>query len=213
MPKLYALSGGAGSGKSAFSVALALKLGQHRYFIASAQQGDKEMADKIAAHKEERGKDFITLEQPFDIESALAEIPTDQPNKVILWDCLTLWLSNGLYGSSAASKASTPEQILARLEGILTRLKSLDCPVIVVTNELGMGLVPMEAESRRFRNLAGKAGQLLSAAADEAYLIVMGRALPLAVCSAEHIVDGTLSLSSQPSSIEPSCDLSFDPKP
>lgn len=171
--RLIAITGGAGSGKSAFSVDYALRLGRFRYFLASALALDSEMTDKIAAHREERGENFTTLEEPIAVEDALDQIPKCLGDKVLLWDCLTLWLGN------CVEDGMDDDAILTRLAQIVAKLKSLDYPVIVVTNELGMGLVPMGRESRKFRNLAGKAGQILAAAADEAYLIVMGRALPL----------------------------------
>lgn len=172
--KIVVVTGGAGSGKSAFSLAYALKLGCHRYFLACAEAADGEMAAKIAAHKKERDGAFTTIEEPIDLAAAIATIPRETEGRVLLWDCLTLWLSNCLMAGM------TTDKILSRLEAVLVQLRRLGCPVVVVTNEIGMGLVPLAAESRRFRNLAGKAGQLLAAAADEAYLVVLGRAVPLA---------------------------------
>lgn len=175
--KIVAVTGGAGSGKSAFSLTYALKLGRQRYFLACAEAADSEMAAKIAAHRREREGAFTTIEEPLNLAGAIATIPSAGPDRVLLWDCLTLWLSNCLMAGL------TTEQILSGLEAVLVQLRHLGCPVVVVTNEIGMGLVPMAPESRRFRDLAGKAGQLLAAAADEAYLVVLGRALPLATAS------------------------------
>lgn len=171
--RIIAVTGGAGSGKSAFALSYALNLGRRRYFLACAEAADGEMAAKIAAHQQERQGAFTTIEAPLDISAAIATIPQGEPDQVLLWDCLTLWLSNGLMAQMTA------EQILARLDAVLDQLRQLSCPVVVVTNEIGMGLVPMTSESRQFRNLAGKAGQRLADAADEAYLVVMGRGLPL----------------------------------
>lgn len=183
-PKMIAITGGAGSGKSGFSLALARKLGKNRYFLACAEAHDSEMAAKIAVHQSERDGTFTTLEAPIDVAAAVASIPKDQNDQVLLWDCLTLWLSNCIYAQM------TDEQILSGLEALLIQLRHLECPVVVVTNEIGMGIVPLAKETRRFRNLAGKAGQLLAAAADDAYLVVMGRAVPLATVAELVAADG-----------------------
>lgn len=168
--RLYLVTGGARSGKSAFAHELALRLGQKRLFVATAQAFDPEMRERIERHQSERGAAYRTLEEPRDLSSRLAEV---EPFDVILIDCLTLWLSNLLLADTRPE--AIEEAVLAGVAA--ARLKAKH--VILVSNEVGFGIVPPHPLGRLFRDLNGRLQQLLAAKADALYLAVMGRVLPL----------------------------------
>ena len=168
--RLILIGGGARSGKSAFAVRYARLLHAERVFVATAQAFDEEMRDRIARHREERGTEFRTLEEPLELASALARAPSDA---LVLVDCLTLWLSNLLL-------ANRPEdQILAAVDEVARVARARGGPTVLVTNEVGMGLVPDNPLGRAFRDVTGHAHQRLSAVADELYVAIMGVVLRL----------------------------------
>lgn len=161
MPEITLILGGARSGKSARALALAAP---PRAFIATAEAGDGEMAERIARHKAERGEDWALIEAPLDLPAALAEAG----GRTALVDCLTLWLANLM----AAGRE--PEAETARL---IAALREARAPAILVSNEIGLGLVPMEPLSRRFRDEQGRLNQRIAAAADRVEFVAAG--LPL----------------------------------
>jgi adenosylcobinamide kinase/adenosylcobinamide-phosphate guanylyltransferase len=163
------IGGGARSGKSSFALARAAELGVKRAFVATAQAFDGEMSERIAAHVRERGAAFETYEVPHALPEALAELAAD----VVVIDCLTLWLSNLLLRDEPA------EQVLAAVERLAAVLEQRRLHVLIVTNEVGMGIVPDNALGRVFRDLAGRANQRLAAIADELYFGAMGVMLRL----------------------------------
>jgi adenosylcobinamide kinase/adenosylcobinamide-phosphate guanylyltransferase len=163
------VGGGARSGKSAFALARAAELGARRAFIATAQAFDDEMRARIAAHVHERGALFETYEVPHALPEALAEIDAD----VVVVDCLTLWLSNLLL------QERTSDQIAAEVERLATVLERRRAHVVLVTNEVGMGIVPDNALARTFRDVAGRAHQRLAAMADEIHFAALGVLLRL----------------------------------
>lgn len=170
MGDIYLISGGARSGKSKWGEHLACRLSPHPTYLASAQAFDEEMQERIQAHQDQRGDRFITVEAPLQVAAALVKTPAEG---TVLWDCLTLWLSNMiLAGADDASIAADLQRILAVAA---ERLESL----VVVTNEVGLGIVPESKLGRRFRDLAGRVHQDLSLQAKEVYLTVMG--LPLRI--------------------------------
>jgi adenosylcobinamide kinase/adenosylcobinamide-phosphate guanylyltransferase len=170
-PKQFILvGGGARSGKSRFALTLARKLGNRRLFVATGQARDAEMAERIRRHKESRGADFSSLEEPLQLAQALEKA---DGMDVIVVDCLTLWLTNLLL------EDKTPEDIAARVEELIAVLERRRFHAIVVTNEVGMGIVPESALGRLFRDVAGLAHQQLSAHADEVYVAILGTLLRL----------------------------------
>lgn len=168
MSELILVGGGARSGKSAFALALARSLGPRRAFVATAEARDAEMNERIARHREERGAEFSTVEEPLELTRAVFALPGVD---VVVIDCLTLWLSNLLLRGDPA------EEIAARVEGLLGALASAPSRSIVVTNEVGMGVVPESALGRAFRDVAGRAHQVLAARADRIYLAALGTVL------------------------------------
>ncbi|MFL5298840.1 MAG: bifunctional adenosylcobinamide kinase/adenosylcobinamide-phosphate guanylyltransferase [Anaeromyxobacteraceae bacterium] len=169
MNELALVGGGVRSGKSAFALALARRLGIRRAFVATAQAFDREMEERIALHRAERDGEFATVEEPLDLPAALAHVDAD----VVVVDCLTLWLSNLLLrGDSAADVAAAVERLAAELAR--RRLHA-----VLVTNEVGMGVVPESALGRLFRDVAGRAHQRLARDADRVYLAALGCVLRL----------------------------------
>jgi adenosylcobinamide kinase/adenosylcobinamide-phosphate guanylyltransferase len=164
------VGGGTRSGKSRFALELARKLGPRRLFIATGQAKDTEMADRIRRHQESRGPDFSTLEVPLAVPQTLREV---NDADVVLIDCLTLWLANLLL------ERQTPVEIEGRVHDLGAVLERRTFHAVVVTNEVGMGIVPESSLGRLFRDVAGKAHQQLSHWADEVYFTVLGTVLRL----------------------------------
>jgi adenosylcobinamide kinase / adenosylcobinamide-phosphate guanylyltransferase len=158
--------GGARSGKTGHGLALAEAAGPCRRFIATAEAGDAEMAARIARHQAERGSGWHTLEAPLDLAAALEQIPED----VALVDCLTLWLSNLMHAGR------DPEAETLRL---IEALSGCDTPIILVSNEVGLGLVPETPLGRRFRDEQGRLNQRVAAAVGAVDFVAAGIALAL----------------------------------
>ena len=164
--KITLVLGGARSGKSRYAEGLIVALPPPWAYVATAEAGDAEMTERIAAHRARRGPQWQTIEAPRDLGGALSlsvEVPT-------LIDCLTLWLSN-LMLAEADIDAET-----GRLEAALALAQH---PVVIVTNEVGSGIVPDHPLGRRFRDLQGVLNQRVAARADSVVLTVAG--LPLAI--------------------------------
>jgi len=159
--------GGARSGKSGFALNVANALDRKRWFVATARAGDGEMADRIRRHQAQRGPAWTTVEEPLRVAERIASI--DGPDAVILVDCLTLWLSN-LFMEHGEDQAAV-EQAVAGLCAGLSRVRGA---VILVSNELGQGIVPADALSRRFRDSAGWLNQRVAAQADQVVMAVAG---------------------------------------
>lgn len=159
--------GGARSGKSEFAESLADFFRKPTTYIATAQALDTEMQDRVARHKSRRDAAWTTVEAPLDVASALRAAAAD---RVVLLDCATLWLSNQMLAGHDVDAAC--DALIAALD---------DCPagVIVVSNEVGFGLVPETPLGRRFRDAQGRLNQRLAAGADLVVLVVAG--LPLVV--------------------------------
>ena len=169
-PRVVLIGGGVRSGKSGFALAHARRLSPRRCFIATGQALDDEMRARIARHRDERGADFETFEEPIDLLGALRRAPAQA---VVVVDCLTLWLSNLL-----CAELPKPE-ILARVDATLTAAAARAAPTLIVTNEVGLGVVPETALGRAFRDLAGTAHQRFAARADEIYAALLGVVLRL----------------------------------
>jgi adenosyl cobinamide kinase/adenosyl cobinamide phosphate guanylyltransferase len=158
--RLILITGGARSGKSRKALALAAPY-REKLYVATATAGDDEMRDRIERHKAERGPEWSTVEEPLDLAGAMRV----QPAAVAVVDCLTLWLSN-------AMAANIP--IEESLDAFIAAARQRRAPVIVVTNEVGLGIVPAFESGRRFRDLAGLANQRIAAAAETVWLMVCG---------------------------------------
>ena len=167
LPPLTLVLGGAASGKSAYAESLAMKSTRPRIYIATAQAFDAEMKDKIADHQRVRGPDWTTIEAPVDLPAALGRV---QPEDVVLIDCATLWLSNIILADQDVKQAK---------DDLLNALAAAPCPVVIVSNEVGQGIVPDNALSRKFRNAQGRLNQDIAAKADTVVAVMAG--LPLAL--------------------------------
>ena len=168
MGGLIFIGGGARSGKSRLALQLAEQAGPLRGFIATAQAWDDEMTARIHRHQDERDSSYTTIEEPLAVPERLAELPVCD---VVLIDCLTLWLTNLMV-------EDVPD-IQGRVNDLITAIADIPQPVIVVTNEVGLGIVPDNVLSRRFRDEAGSAHQALAAATDTVYFGAMGMLLRL----------------------------------
>lgn len=167
MGRIILVTGGARSGKSTHAEARARALPGSCVYIATAQAGDDEMRARIAHHVALRGPGWTTIEEPLDLAGALDRTDAQGPRLV---DCLTLWLSNVmLAGRPCEDEAETLIAALARQQS----------PVVLVTNEVGMGIVPENALARAFRDAQGRLNQRVARAADEVELVVSG--LPMRV--------------------------------
>lgn len=162
LPSLTLVLGGARSGKSAYAEGLVVRQGPGLY-VATAEIGDAEMAERVRRHRARRGSAWATVEAPLDPVAALEERrPLDRP---VLVDCLTLWLSNLM-----AAKRD-PE---AEGERLLIGLAGLGVPAVLVANEVGLGIVPENALARAFRDAAGRLNQRAAQAADRVVFVAAG---------------------------------------
>lgn len=168
MKTVTLLTGGGRSGKSRYALELAQPYAC-RTFIATAVAFDNEMSDRIARHREERASQFATLEEPVHLADALRRLPPGTDVAVI--DCITVWLGNLMYHDESVQPDSPS------ITALLDALKDPPCDVILVTNEVGLGIIPDNAMARRFRDLAGSVNQRLAAVANRVIFMVSG--LPL----------------------------------
>jgi adenosylcobinamide kinase/adenosylcobinamide-phosphate guanylyltransferase len=161
------ITGGARSGKSTRAEARAREFGGRPVYVATADALDSEMGERIARHRARRGSEWLERETPLELVAALDE--TDGGGARLV-DCLTLWLTNLMLAERDWEReASALAQALARQKS----------PVVLVTNEVGLGIVPENALARRFRDAAGIVNQMIGRAADEVELVVAG--LPMRV--------------------------------
>ncbi|MBI0446695.1 bifunctional adenosylcobinamide kinase/adenosylcobinamide-phosphate guanylyltransferase [Deinococcus sp. DB0503] len=163
------VTGGARSGKSTFAERRAAVPGEAVTYLATAQAFDTEMADRIARHRADRPAEWLTLEEPLNVPEALDRAPTP----TVLLDCLSLWVSNLLLEGLSDSVA------LARADALLAAALARSGLTVLVTNEVGFGIVPENALARRYRDLLGWVNQRAAAASDEAWLLVSGLPLQL----------------------------------
>jgi adenosylcobinamide kinase/adenosylcobinamide-phosphate guanylyltransferase len=167
IPTVILVLGGARSGKSRYAESLIAASPPPWTYIATAEAGDAEMAERIAAHRVRRGTNWQTVEAPHDLATALAGAKDTIP---VLVDCLTLWLSNRMLA------AADIEVETAHLEAALDSRRA---PVVLVSNEVGSGIVPDNPLARRFRDLQGRLNQRVAVRANRVVLMVAG--LPLVV--------------------------------
>jgi adenosylcobinamide kinase / adenosylcobinamide-phosphate guanylyltransferase len=158
--------GGARSGKSRYAQVRAEALEGELVFVATAQAFDAEMDDRIRRHQADRGARWRTVETPIALSETIAA--EAGPGQVLLVDCLTLWASNILLADREAEPA---------IDGLVAAIRDAAGPVILVANEVGLGIVPDNALARRFRDLAGTINQRVAAAVDEVQFLAAG--LPL----------------------------------
>ncbi|AMJ62631.1 bifunctional adenosylcobinamide kinase/adenosylcobinamide-phosphate guanylyltransferase [Bosea sp. PAMC 26642] len=165
LPNLTLVLGGARSGKSRHAEALIEAFSPPWHYIATAQAYDDEMQARIAEHRARRSQDWITIDAPLALPEAIRSVPVGQP---ILVDCLTLWLTNLILAEHDTAAAAT--ELVAAYEAAAG-------PVVLVSNEVGLGIVPDNALARRFRDEAGRLHQRLATQADRVVFMVAGLAM------------------------------------
>jgi len=164
--KLTLVLGGARSGKSRYAESLIARLPPPWIYVATAEAGDAEMAERIARHRARRGPNWRTIEATHNLEQVLAASRSEP----VLVDCLTLWLSNLMLANGAV------EEEMTRVEKALL---AATAPKVVVANEVGYGIVPDHPLGRRFRDAQGVLNQRIAALADHVVLVVAGLPVPL----------------------------------
>ncbi len=184
--RVVLVGGGVRSGKSAFALALGRKRGARRTFIATGEPGDDEMHRRIVRHVAERGADFATIEEPIALRAALERACAQPGMEVVVVDSLALWIANLLLRGTPAG------EVEREIDGVIATIARRTVETIVVTSEVGMGLVSEHPLGRAFVDLAGAAHQRAARAADEIYLGALGailrlRPAPVALVGAEHV--------------------------
>jgi adenosylcobinamide kinase/adenosylcobinamide-phosphate guanylyltransferase len=166
LPPLTLVLGGARSGKSRYAERLVEGAARAGTYCATAEAGDREMAERIAAHRARRGPFWHTVEEPLAVASVIAEEVAGE--RLLLVDCLTLWLSNLMLAGRRVDEEAAKLCSALRLAG---------GPVVLVANEVGLGLVPETPLGRQFRDAAGRLNQQVAALADRVVFVAAG--LPL----------------------------------
>ena len=164
--------GGARSGKTAHALklvdAIAAAQGLQKIYVATAQAFDGEMEDRIARHKAERGPEWQAIEEPLDLAGVIRA--QARPDRVLLVDCLTLWLSNQLFAEA---------DLDAERAAVVAAVAEAEGPIVLVSNEVGLSIVPENALARRFRDEAGFTNQAVAQAADSVIFVAAGLPLTL----------------------------------
>ncbi|MEO0508775.1 MAG: bifunctional adenosylcobinamide kinase/adenosylcobinamide-phosphate guanylyltransferase [Verrucomicrobiota bacterium] len=172
-PKVLLVTGGSRSGKTAYALQRAMEY-ERRIYLATAEPVDSEMEDRITRHQQERGGDFTTMEEPIDLSGALRRVPEDA--EVVLVDCMTVWLGNLMHHQGVqADPYDAVNQFLAAL-------KKPPCNLIIVTNEVGSGIIPHDPMTRTYRDHAGWLNQDIAKIAAEVVLVACGLPLVLKEC-------------------------------
>ena len=183
--EIVLILGGARSGKSLFAQRLAAKLGRRVLFIATATPMDEEMRRRIELHQEARPNNWRTLEAPSGVAQALREHIGDA--EVVILDCLTLLVSNIMDNTQGPEDIDALESEIANeLSQLLEQKERKSASLIIVSNEVGMGLVPPYPSGRAFRDLLGKANQFISERADRVYMMIAGLPLELKTAHTEN---------------------------
>ena len=170
LPRLTLILGGARSGKSRYAEGLVALLPPPWLYVATAEALDDEMRERIAEHRQRRGLDWDVLEVPLDLASVVAR--GSARHKALLIDCLTLWLSNVILAG---------RDPVAERDGLLHALRRADQPIVAVSNEVGLGVVPDNGLARRFRDEQGRLNAEIAAVAD--HVVLMAAGLPLVLKS------------------------------
>ncbi|MGL6016629.1 MAG: bifunctional adenosylcobinamide kinase/adenosylcobinamide-phosphate guanylyltransferase [Selenomonadaceae bacterium] len=177
MGKLILVTGGARSGKSSFAEKYATIHGRKIAYVATAEIRDEEMRYRIDLHKQRRPETWKTYEAPLDPNQAIRQAAADG-NDLILFDCLTLYLSNLLCQPDLpADLQQQHDHIQGKITELIRSIKACNSTVVIVTNEVGAGIVPENALARQYRDLSGLANQAIAREAADVYLVACG--LPL----------------------------------
>jgi adenosylcobinamide kinase/adenosylcobinamide-phosphate guanylyltransferase len=181
MATIHLITGACRSGKSRYAQQLAENLPGRRVFLATCPPVDDETRRRIQLHQADRaGRGWDLCEEELDLAGAIEKLATGPaPAKVILIDCLTLWINNLMHYADQQSAQIFEPEIAQKVQRILHACTNLDLHVIFVTNEVGWGIVPENALARQFRDLVGRANQTIAAAADHVVLMCAGLPMTL----------------------------------
>lgn len=172
MARIVLVTGGSRSGKSAYAQKMAEDLHGRRAFVATCPPVDEEMRARIRRHQEaRRGSDWHTIEETIDLANVVRGA---RGYDVLLIDCLTLWVNNLIYKAEQEGREVEEAEVERRCHDLLAACAEWPGTVIFVTNEVGMGIVPDNPVSRRYRDLVGRCNQVVGAAADTVALLVCG---------------------------------------
>lgn len=162
LPSLTLVLGGQRSGKSRHAEGL-ICLDEGALYVATAQALDKEMKERIGAHKNRRGKNWTTVEEPLDLATAL--LTNDKAGRPILIDSLAMWVSNLL---------ARDEEVEKQILSLVSALENIQSPIVIVSDEVGLGIIPDNALARRFIDKLGKLNQLIATRADNVIFVTAG---------------------------------------
>ena len=162
MAEIILVTGGARSGKSALAERLAQSCGNKVIYIATSEPFDDEMQSRIERHRARRDAGWRTVDAPLELPDMLVQTDGDAPRLV---DCLTMWLNNLIYHN---------RDVADEVDRLIEVISEQQADLVMVTNEIGSGLVPQTAEARKFRDLAGELNQMVAQAASQVYLSVSG---------------------------------------
>ncbi len=177
MAELVLISGGSRSGKSDFARQLAESLAGPHIFLATCPEVDDEMAERIRRHREQRrNSGWQTIEEPQDLTGALARCPD---GATVLIDCLTMWIGNLMYKAELQERHLDEDEVLEKAEQLADAARQHQGTVIMVTGEVGLGIVPDNRQARLYRDLVGCCNQCMGRRADRAYLLSCGIPLQL----------------------------------
>lgn len=185
MGKIIYVTGGARSGKSTTAEEIVLNSGKDKIYIATSIAFDEEMKERIRLHKIQRGESWITIEAYKELDKKIKKY--SQEKKIILLDCLTNFISNNMIIDverdwekiSQIEVKEIEKEIEREIVKILEVAKNSQLDIVIVSNEIGMGVVPPSYLGRYFRDICGRMNQLVASSADEAYLIVSGLKIKL----------------------------------
>ncbi|MBW1728098.1 MAG: bifunctional adenosylcobinamide kinase/adenosylcobinamide-phosphate guanylyltransferase [Deltaproteobacteria bacterium] len=166
MKETVLVIGGCRSGKSGYALELAEKIPGQKIFIATCIPHDKEMEDRVLHHKKQRSRAWTTREVPIRLPEAIRK--NSRKENVILVDCLTLWISNLFL------EDNDQENIDGHIRKLIQSLEKAECPIILVSNEVGTGIVPENRLARRFRDIAGFTNQRVAACVNKVIWMVAG---------------------------------------
>jgi adenosylcobinamide kinase/adenosylcobinamide-phosphate guanylyltransferase len=164
--KIILITGGCRSGKSRFALDYANQHFSKKLYLATCEALDEEMAQRIAHHKKTRSPEWQTIEEPVEVADKIKQY--GDKTDVILLDCITLWLSNLLM------RQKDDAEILKEISALIDTMQEKQASLIFVSNEVGLGIVPADPLSRRFRDLSGMANQRIAEAAETAIFMVSG---------------------------------------
>lgn len=177
MAQLILVTGGARSGKSSFALQMAEALPGARYFFATCPCTDDEMAERIQLHiKERANRSWITVEEETGLVDALSQCPEEA---VILIDCLTLWINNLMYHADLQGTTLAEQDVVLLTDLLIDKVGRMEGTVVMVSNEVGLGIVPESEAGRKYRDFVGRCNQRIGSAADQVYLVCCG--IPLQI--------------------------------